>query len=227
MRFLPRPLRELAQKRLDKWATDRFHKIWYHSAETWVKNDYLGYGIKQFPLDLWLYQELVFKHQPSFIVQTGISEGGSILFFAHLLDAIGASDSAKVVGIDIELTESAKRIDHPRVEMLIADSVADSTLEQVRGHIEPGLGLVILDSDHAQGHVAKEMDAYAPLVEVGSYLVVEDTNINGNPVFPEFGPGPAEAVDAFLEGRSDFVRDDCWKRNLISFHHGGWLRRVR
>ncbi|MSP25899.1 MAG: cephalosporin hydroxylase [Myxococcales bacterium] len=230
MREVRRPLRSYApawaQAWLDRWAIDRFHQLWYDSRDTWGKNEYLGFGIKQLPLDCWLYQELVFRERPGFIVQTGISDGGSLLFFAHLLDHIGAPASAKVVGIDIELTASAKRLEHPRIVTVIHDSVAASTLELVRAQIVPGRGLVVLDSDHSEAHVAKELKMYAPLVEAGSYLVVEDTNINGHPVLPEMGPGPLEAVDAFLREHREFVRDERWKRNLISFHQGGWLRRL-
>ncbi len=65
--------------------------------------------------------------------------------------------------------------------------------------------MVILDSDHTKNHVLDELRAYAPLVTHASVLIVEDTDSNGHPILPDFGPGPMEAVQEFLAATSDFM----------------------
>lgn len=211
---------------------DRFHRFYYDAPDSWAQNVYLGQRVEQLPLDLWLYQELVFREKPAFVLQTGIRDGGSILFFAHLMDFIGAAPDAVVVGVDIELSPDAKKLNHPRIRLVEGDSTDSRTLEQIERHLNAPFGLVSLDSDHSRDHVLRELELYARFTAVGDHLVVEDTNINGHPVLSEFGPGPFEAVEIFLgrDIKAEGVRfardDDLWRRNLFSHHQGGWLLRV-
>jgi cephalosporin hydroxylase len=87
--------------------------------------------------------------------------------------------------------------------------------------------LVLLDSDHSEAHVTRELEAYHPLVSVGSYLVVEDTNLNGHPVEPAHGPGPWEAMQRFLGAHPEFAHDPEMDKFLLSFNPRSYLKRSR
>lgn len=191
-----------------------FHFIWYRSVDTWARNTFLGYRIQQCPLDLQIYQELIFKHRPDLIIQTGVAGGGSIMFFAAMLDAINAPPWFIVVGIDIILTEEATRINHPRIRLIEGSSTDFKTIENIRPYsLSSGRALVILDSDHSECHVRNELILYQQFVPDGSYLVVEDTNVRG----------PRIALNCFLKNHGDFENSGLADRNLISFH--SWLKR--
>jgi cephalosporin hydroxylase len=92
-------------------------------------------------------------------------------------------------------------VSHPRIQLLLGDSAAPAIVDSIRQLIphsrKHGL-LVILDSDHAAAHVSRELNALVPLLRHGDYLIVEDTIVNGHPVRPDFGPGPLEAIEAYV-----------------------------
>jgi cephalosporin hydroxylase len=224
-KFLAKKL--LENQKIENTIIDLFHLISYNSPNTWRKNTWLGYPIHQCPTDIYLYQELVFRLKPPFILQTGIANGGSLLFFANMLDIIGAPPQTIVVGIDIELSRDAKSLTHPRIKMFEGSSTDPAVVTAVKSVLPSSSGFVILDSDHSKEHVLTELITWSEVVGVGSYIVAEDTNINGHPVFRSFGAGPLEAVDEFLSTTGAFRRDDdLWQRNKFSHHQRGWLQRI-
>jgi cephalosporin hydroxylase len=201
----------------------RFHRMYYGaSSRTWKDTAWFGVGVKKCPLDLWIYQEILHEVRPDVIVETGTRFGGSAFFLASICDLLG---TGRVVTVDIE--HSDDRPSHDRITYLTGSSTAPDTVERVKSQIGEGDDvLVIFDSDHSRDHVLAEMRLYAPVVTKGSYLIVEDSNVNGNPVRPSFGPGPMEAIDTFLSDRDDFVVDDAREKFFMTFNPRGYLKRV-
>jgi cephalosporin hydroxylase len=201
---------------------DQFHRLYYgHREQTWGNTFWLGHRVLKCPLDLWCYQEILYDVRPELIIETGTYQGGSALFLASICDLLG---QGKVLTIDVDRREDRPR--HPRITYLTGSSTSSAILRQVRQRAKctPRV-LVILDSGHAKNHVLSEMDVYAPLVTPGSYLVVEDTNLNGHPVESDHGPGPAEAVAEFLERNDAFVRDESREKFLLTFNPRGFLEK--
>jgi cephalosporin hydroxylase len=201
---------------------DQFHRLYYSSRErTWGNTFWLGHHVLKCPLDLWTYQEILHEVQPELIIETGTYRGGSALFLASISDLLG---KGQVVTIDSARQNGRPR--HRRITYLTGSSTSEKILRQVRRRARgKSTVLVILDSGHGKDHVLAELHAYAPFVTPGSYLVVEDTNLNGHPVESDHGPGPAEAVAEFLEQNDAFVRDESREKFLLTFNPGGYLKK--
>jgi cephalosporin hydroxylase len=208
----------------DADTVDRFHALyyqrWLEHADT-INLSWFGYRVLKCPMDLWMYQELLVRTRPEVVIETGTFEGGSALYLAGILDQIG---SGRIVTIDIRAEPD--RPVHPRIEYVLGSSIEPDIVTRVRESVAGRRTMVILDSDHTERHVHAEMVAYSPLVHVGDYLIVEDTNVNGHPAWPGFGPGPMEAVDRFLAERQDFEVDSRCERFLMTLNPRGYLRRI-
>jgi cephalosporin hydroxylase len=203
-------------------VVDAFHRLYYDSHDTtWTQTYWRGQTVLKCPLDLWIYQEILVETQPDLIVETGTFGGGSAYFLASVCDLLGRGE---VLTIDIDQQKGMP--EHERVTYLLGSSVGDDVLAVVRDRAASAERvMVILDSDHSRDHVLRELELYAPLVTPGCYLVVEDTNVNGHPVVPGFGPGPMEALEAFLETTDDFEVDRSREKLLLTFNPSGYLRR--
>jgi len=212
----------------EKRIADQFHDLYYKLAQRGRHTNHvswLGYSSLKCPLDLWIYHELICRLRPDFIIETGTASGGSALFLASMCDLI---DQGQVITIDVDAREGQRRPVHSRIQYVVGSSIDPAVLGKVRETLGgKQAGLIILDSDHHRDHVLAELRAFAPLVSAGGYLVVEDTNINGHPVYPEFGPGPMEAVGTFLAENPAFLPDTRCERFILTMNPGGFLRRER
>jgi len=209
----------------EKNIVDQFHKLYYNSQAwggSWNNTFWLGILTRKCPLDLWIYQEIIFELKPDVIIECGTAKGGAALFLSSICDLVNIG---KIITIDIEDTKG--RPQHKRIKYLLGSSTSEEIVEQVRKLIsDKDKIMVILDSDHHKEHVLNELKIYSKLVTKGSYIIVEDTNINRHPVAPDFGPGPMEAAEVFLKENKNFVIDKNREKLYMTFNPKGYLRKV-
>lgn len=205
------------------------HKYSYHFS-------WMGRPIIQLPQDMLAMQEIIWRVKPDLIVECGIAHGGSIIYYASLLELQGHGE---VLGIDRDIRPHNREAieSHPmskRISMIEGSSIDEATIAQVRAIAEGKKVILVLDSNHTHDHVLAELRAYAPLVAVDSYCVVMDTVVEDMPAefFPDrpWGPGdnPKTAVWEYLKENSDFEIDQQMQdKLLLSVAPDGYLRRIR
>jgi len=198
---------------------------------------WMGRPIIQYPQDMVIMQELIWQVKPDLIIETGIAHGGSLIFYASILELIGKGD---ILGIDIDIRDhNRKEIEsHPmakRITMIQGSAIDPSVVEKVKEHAKgKKTVMVCFDSNHTHDHVLEELKAYSDLTTVGSYCVVFDTVVEDLPkgVYNdrpwEVGSNPKTAVFEFLKTNDNFVIDKSIDNKiLISVAPDGYLKRVK
>lgn len=182
---------------------------------------YRGIGMLKNPSDAWNYQELIHENKIQWIIECGTHQGGSAFYFADLLknkEAEGVVITIDIVGRNNFPPEIA---DHPKIKILGGkSSVAEETIQEVKKLIqnrsEKARALLILDSNHAEGHVYKELESYIPLLRTGDYLVVEDTGSGG----------PVKAIRKYLKEYPDKLERDLDREDRmgITYYPEGYYK---
>jgi len=212
----------------DRQVIDRYTTLFYDTEGTWTNRTWLGVRALQNPNDAWVHQELIVEQRPDYVIEAGTAAGGGALLWAMVLREV--NPNGRVITIDIDDLCAAAR-DHPlwkqRIDFMLGSSTDAKIVESIAQRVRGKHVLVVLDSDHRKEHVLNELKLYSPMVNVGGYLIVQDTEVNGHPVHPAFGPGPMEAVDEFLAGNDRFVADRSREALLHTMHPKGYLKRVK
>ena len=157
------------------------------------------------------FRVLVFSKTDGFrhdSIETGVARGGSMLLDASLMRLCG--EEPAVLGIDIKIFEHTRAAldGHPAadgVRLLEADSTSPEAGEATADFLSGAdRAVLILDSNHTHDHVLSELRLLAPLLPVGSLVLVADTLVEEFPAGYyanrpwDRGNNPATAVRAFL-----------------------------
>jgi len=219
-------------------AADIFN-IESNKAQYSYNFSWMGRPIIQYPQDMIAMQELIWSLKPDLIIETGIAHGGSLLYYASILELIGKGE---VLGIDIDIREHNRVAieSHPmykRIKMIQGSAIEEGIVAQVKQHTTgKETILVVLDSNHTHEHVLAELEMYSPFVSLNSYIVVYDTIVEKLPenylpglVRPwGIGDNPMTALQEFLKTNTQFEIDATINNKLlISVAPDGYLKRIK
>ena len=200
---------------------------------------WMGRPIIALPQDMIAMQEIIWEVKPDLIIETGVAHGGSIVYYASLLELIG--NEGLVIGIDIDIRKYNRDLieAHPmmkRIKLLEGSSTSEEMVNQVKEIAKDYKKIMIcLDSNHTHEHVLQELKLYAPFTSVGSYCVVFDTVVEDMPADWDWGirpwgvgNNPKTAVWAFLKENDNFEIDKSIdSKLLISVALDGYLKRLK
>lgn len=221
--------------------SDLWLKVGWNQKYSYTMS-WLGVPIIQLPEDIVRYQEVVYALKPDVIIETGIAHGGSAILSASLLTLIG---KGRVVAVDIDIREhNRQRIEShalaPLITLIQGSSTAPEIVDRIKAEVGPDQSvLVVLDSNHSYAHVTAELNAYAPLVSVGSYIVSTDgimrdlTDVpRGDAAWAKDNPAQA-AIDFCAKNPAFVLEDPRWLfseatlKGNITHWPDAWLKRIR
>jgi cephalosporin hydroxylase len=240
--FKEERLRDMTAMKQDKDLKDK-SLAWMLQADKhkYIYNfTWMGRPIIKFPQDIIALQEVIWQVKPDLIIETGIAHGGSVIFSASMMHLLG--NKGKVLAVDIDIRDhNRKEIEaspfSKYITMIQGSSTDPYILNQIKHFAKDYKNIMVcLDSNHTHEHVLAELQLYAPLVSVGSYIILPDTLIE---FFPkgyytddrpwDVGDNPYTAMELFMKGNKEFEKDETITDKLLitEAFGGGFLKRIK
>lgn len=203
--------------------------------------DWFGIPVIQFPNDMVVLQELIYKIKPKYIIECGVAHGGMLVFYASILKLLNIINH-KVIGIDVKIRSiNKKKIVssgfYKNIDLFETSSTNEKIIQRLKKKYQLKKNvrkLVILDSNHTKDHVLNELNLYSKILHKGDYIIVMDTIIEL--INQKFNKGkqfrksnsPYNAVNLFLKKNKDFVIESYYEnKSFLTNIRNGFLKKIK
>jgi len=203
--------------------------------------------IIQCPEDLMRVQELISQVKPNVIIETGVAHGGSLFFYASILNCFPGR--RRVIGVDIEIRKpNAKAIEDLKDGLQLYDKEGRKIIETIEGSSIDSTAvkkvsklinkkkdksiMVILDACHTKEFVLKELEIYSQFITPGSYIIATDGGIMERVVgFRKSNPdwdvnNPKKAAEEFVKEHNECFQlvepAFLFNEGLVDRWYGAW-----
>ena len=208
-------------------------------ARQGVFDTYAGIQMMKFPEDLRTYEHLIWSQNVEVVLELGVHNGGSALWFRdrlRVLASYGRIRAPRVIGVDLDISHAHAHlleIDpgyQDEIVLIDGDLLDPVLVERVRDRVPQGAScLVIDDSAHTYETTLGALRGFASLVKPGGFFVVEDGSVDIEEIriHPDWPRGVLPAIHEWLstpEGRCFRQRRDL-ELYGVSCHPGGFLER--
>ncbi|MEQ1687072.1 MAG: CmcI family methyltransferase [Sphingopyxis sp.] len=186
---------------------------------------YRGIETYKNPFDLALYAMLLHQLRPRTVIEIGAHHGGSALWFADQLTALGVD--AHVHALDVVAVEGVR---DPRISFHMGSALSlGATFTAAMLAALPRPWLLIEDADHQYATTLTVMRFFDPWLQAGDWMVIEDGILTAMGAADEHGGGPHAALTQFLGERGSsyrVARDYCdFYGHNVTWNVDGWLEK--
>lgn len=177
------------------------------------------------PFDLAIYGRLLWEQKTRTVIEIGYKFGGSALWFADQGAALGLD--LRVCGVDVTAREM---IEDPRITFLQGDgrALGETLTPEVLADL-PHPWVIVEDADHHYDTTLAVLEFFAPHMQEGDYMTVEDGCCDTFGNMDSNGGGPNKAIFDYTAAHPGIYEVDeqyCdYFGNNVTWCTNGYLRR--